>query len=197
MRVGDAWPLLRLSLREPARAMAALRGLELSMAERWMALVLAAAASTLLAWGAEALFPVELAGPMSLLSRAPLLLAALQFAAAVLGAGLIAAVGRLFGGHGSFADALLVVAWVELVIVGLQVMQLGLTLIFPASAAALTVVAFGLYVYLLVRLTTAMHGFANPFLVALAMVGTLLLAGAVLGALLGALGLAPLPETAP
>ena len=70
-------------------------------------------------------------------------------------------------------------------------------LLVPATAGVLTLLAFGLYVLLLVRLITALHGFSNGFLVALGMLGTLLLAGAVLGAMLGALGFAPVPEATP
>ncbi|MRX49570.1 YIP1 family protein [Paracoccus sp. S-4012] len=197
MSFAQGWQLLQLSLKAPDAALAALRGLGLTMGERWMALALMAALSTLLAWAAEAMFPIEVAGPMSILSQAPLMLAAMQFAAAAFGAALVTMVGRAFGGTGSFADAVLVIAWIEAVIVALQAAQLVLTLLFPFVAAVLTLVAFAVYVMLLVRLVTALHGFQNPFFVGLAMLGTLLLAGTVLGALLGGLGLAPVPEVAP
>lgn len=192
------WSLLKQSLSDPPGAMARLRALGLTSGERWMALALAAVVSTLLARGAEALFPVELSGPMALLHDMPLLLTAVQFGAAVLGAGLIASVGRAFGGTGSFDDALLMLAWIEAVIIALQTLQLLLTILFPLSAAMLTLVAFGLYVYLLVRLTTAMHGFRNPFMVGIAMVGALFFMGSVLGLLLSIFGLTPpMPEATP
>lgn len=191
MIITKGWDLLKLSLSDPTGALERLRALNLTSGERWMAVALAAVISTLLARGAEAFFPVDISGPMAMLHDLPIMLAAVQFGAAVLAAGLIAGVGRAFGGTGNFDDALLMLAWVEAVIVALQVVQLVVAILFPLSAAILTLVAFGLYVYLLVRLTTALHGFTNPFLVGIAMVGALFFLGSILGLLLSIFGLTP------
>ena len=64
-------------------------------------------------------------------------------------------------------------------------------LLFPATATLLTVLGFALFLYLIVRLTTAVHGFSSPVLVAMGMIGTLMLAGAALSMFAAAFGLLP------
>ncbi|CAM3004647.1 Yip1 domain-containing protein [Paracoccus aminovorans] len=191
MTSGDLGDLVVLTIREPAAALRVLRGLDLPMSARWMALLLAVTLSTLLAMLSLALFPIEVESPVSAVLSSPAVLAGVQFAAMAVSALMMAQVGRWFGGQGDFADALLIVAWVELLLVGLQAVQVLMMLLFPATAAMLSVLAFGLFLYLAVAMTKALHGFSSTGKVVLGFVGSLFVLGFVLSLLAAALGIVP------
>lgn len=192
MNLEDLKQLAILSLRDPGRAMAALRALAPAMSIRWMALALAVTLSTLLAGLARILFPVSVENPVSQLIAQPLTLAGLQFFGMVVAAMLMAGVGRAFRGHGTFSDALLVVAWIEILLVAVQALQVLLALLLPATSVLMSLVAFGLLIYLSLQFTKALHGFQNTFLVLLGFVGTVF-AFAMILSMLG-LSVGYLPE---
>ncbi|MDF3606619.1 YIP1 family protein [Paracoccus sp. DMF-8] len=191
MTFDDLKQLVMLSLREPGRALDTLRALAPDMPSRWMALVLAVSLSTALAGLARMLFPVDTESPVSQLIGQPLMLASVQFTGMVIAAALMTVVGRAFRGHGTFADALLVVAWIELLLVAVQAFQVVLALIFPISAVLMSLVAFGLLIYLTLQFTKALHGFQNSFLVLLGFVGSVFLFAMVLSLLGVSLGYMP------
>ena len=191
MTFDDLKQLVMLSLREPGRALDTLRALAPDMPSRWMALVLAVSLSTALAGLARMLFPVDTENPVSQLIGQPLMLASVQFTGMVIAAALMTVVGRAFRGHGTFADALLVVAWIELLLVAVQAFQVVLALIFPISAVLMSLVAFGLLIYLTLQFTKALHGFQNSFLVLLGFVGSVFLFAMVLSLLGVSLGYMP------
>lgn len=191
MKSGFLGDLVVLTLRDPAAALRILRSFELPMSVRWMALVLSVVLSTLLASLSLMLFPVEMQTAVSAVLAQPVTLALVQFAAMVVSALMMAQVGRLFGGQGNFADALLIVAWVELLLVGLQGLQLVLMMLVPATASMLSIIAFGLFLYLAVAMTKALHGFASTGKVVLGLVGSLFVLGFVLSLLAAAFGIVP------
>lgn len=186
--------LAMLTLQQPDRAVAMMRALQLPMAERWAALGLATVLSALLAGLAGIMFPAEAEGASAMLVASPIVLAVLQFFALAAGAALMASVGKMFGGHGDFPDALLALTWIDFIIIAAQAVQLALMLILPGVSALLSLATLALYVVLAVRVTGALHGFSNPFLVAIGMLATLMLVGAVLSVVLAMLGLLPNPE---
>lgn len=191
MRFSDLGDLTVLTLRDPESALRVLRSLDLPMVARWMVLLLAVTLSTLLAGLSLMLFPIEVDNPVSRMLSEPMTLAGIQLGAMVLSALCVAQIGRLFGGHGNFADALLVVGWVELMLVGLQAVQVVMMALFPATATLLSMLAFGLFLYLAVTMTKALHGFKSTFLVALGFVAGAFLLGFLLSLLAAALGIFP------
>lgn len=191
MKLGNLGNMVILTLRDPAGAVRMLQGLDLPMVARWMALLLAVCLSTLLAGLSLLLFPVEVDSPVSRMLSQPVTLAAVQLAVMTVSAMLVAQVGRGFGGQGGFPDALLIVAWIELVLVGLQAAQLVMMLMFPATAALLSMLAFGLFLYLAVSMTKALHGFSSTAKVALAFFGSVFVLGFVLSLIAAALGIVP------
>ncbi len=180
-----------LTIREPALGLRALQSLNLPMSARWMALVLAVALSTLLAGLVRVLFPIPLDNSVTRLIAEPALLASVQFGAMVASAAMMTWVGRLFGGQGRFEDALLITAWIEMLLVGVQAVQVVLMVIFPASASLLSVVAFGLFLYLTILLTKALHGFSSVFMVILGFIGTMFVVGFALSFIAVSFGIMP------
>lgn len=195
MKFGEIGDLVVLTLREPGRAVDVMRGMALPMAPRWMVMVLAVCLSTLLAGMARVMFPLPADDPLSQLFASPATLAMVQFGALVISAAAVSAIGRAFGGHGTFPDALLLIAWVELILVGLQAMQLVLMAIVPATGSLMSMVAFALSIYLTVALTKALHGFQSTPKVALAFIGSIFVLGFVLSIIAAAFGI--LPEVTP
>lgn len=195
MKFGDIGNMVVLTLREPGRAVALMRDMALPMPSRWMVLLLAVSLSTLLAGVARVMFPLPGDDPLAPLLSSPFTLALAQLGALVLSAALVTAIGRSFGGHGSFADALLLIGWVELILVGLQAMQLVVMAVLPGSGALMSMMAFALSIYLTISLTKALHGFQNTAKVALAFLGSAFALGFVLSILAAAFGI--LPEVTP
>ncbi|WP_312530384.1 YIP1 family protein [Paracoccus sp. (in: a-proteobacteria)] len=187
-QIGD---LAILTVKEPMLGLRALQSLDLPVAARWMALVLAVALSTLLAGVVRLLFPVPVENSVSRLIAQPALLASIQFTAMVGSALLMTWVGRLFGGKGQFEDALLITAWIEMMLVGVQAVQVVLMVVFPASAPIMSILAFGLFLYLTVMLTKALHGFQSAFLVILGFIGTMFVVGFALSFIAVSFGIMP------
>ncbi|MDO5620364.1 MAG: YIP1 family protein [Paracoccus sp. (in: a-proteobacteria)] len=185
-----------LTVRNPAMALRRLQALNLPMETRWMGLFLTVALSSILSWAASRLFPVEVDTLIARMTAQPLRLAAIQLVGMAGSAFLMARVGQLFGGRGSFADALLIVAWVELLLTGVQAVQVVLMLLFPAIATLLGVAAMIGFIYLAVQFTRALHGFRSVFLTMLCMFATLMLVGMALSMLAASFGLLPMPQGA-
>lgn len=180
MRLGDLGELVVMTLRDANSAMRALRGLDLPMAARWMALLLAIVLSRFLGVVLAAIYPPELEGPMVDLLANPAAMAGIEFAATVLTAFMVVQIGRLFGGTGNFPDAILVIAWIELILVAIQSVQVLLMTVVPASAVLMGLIAGILSIYLTITMTKALHGFRSAALVALAYFGVSLLVGLLL-----------------
>ena len=195
MTLNDLKTLSVLSLRRPDAALRCLQSLDLPVQVRWMVLVLAVVSSTLLARLSLLLFPIPINNPLVALAGQPLQMAAVQFAGLTIIAWLMAAAGRIFGGRGSFADALLVVAWVELLMAVAQALQTLMMVFFPAVASLFGVVVLIVSIYLFVAFARALHGFSSLLLTALGALATFFLAALALSILLTLLGIAPpLPE---
>lgn len=180
MRLGDLGELVVMTLRDADSAMRALRGLDLPMTARWMALLLAIVLSRFLGVVVTAMFPSTLEGPMVELLTNPVAMAAIELAATVLTAFMVVQIGRLFGGTGSFPDAILVIAWIELILGAIQAVQVLMMAVVPASAVLMGLIAGILSIYLTVTMTKALHGFRSAALVALAYFGVSLLVGVIL-----------------
>lgn len=185
--------LMRLTIRDPMRSWAVLRAMPLTLADRWSLVLTTAALAAILSWLGAMLLPasVESSGLLAALSRAPLTMAGVQVASAALGAFLLSEVGRLFGGTGRFPDALLAVGWVEAIMILLQAVQLMATVVLPPLGALIGVGTLVLAAYLIVAMTMAVHGFRNPLLVVLGIVGTVLVASFLMSIIAATLGLMP------
>lgn len=194
MKFGDLGELAVLTLRNPDAAMAALRGLDLPMAARWMALFLVVVLSRMLGVLLLLLLPVTGNDPLAQLLSDPMTMAGIEFFGMVLTAFFVTHIGRMFGGSGTFADALLAVAWIELMLVALMAVQVAMLVLLPGTVDLLGMVVGGLSIYLTVTMTKALHGFSSLIKVAMVYFGLSLALGLLVMTL--APGLIPLPEVA-
>ncbi|MCF3973446.1 YIP1 family protein [Paracoccus salsus] len=193
MNFDDFNALLRMTLRNPEDAAQTLIGMNLPMSVRWMALLLAVSVSALLAWVSVQMFPLPEGETPSVLGLTgqPIAMAGIQLAAIVMAATLMTGVGRMFGGHGRFEDALLLTVWIEIVLLLVQLAQLLVSLILPGLAGILGILAIAVFLWLTVQFTKALHGFRSGAKVMLGMFATALAVGFVLSFLAAALGLLP------
>ncbi|WBU64651.1 YIP1 family protein [Paracoccus aerodenitrificans] len=193
MTFHDLKILARNSLQNPPLALRQLQSLDLPVPARWMALALAVALSSILAVFAVRLMPAPMEAGLDAAMGQPLKIAFMQMIWMSLMAWLMATVGRGFGGRGSFADAVLVVAWLELLLCVVQAAQVLLMLIFPLVASLLGFAGLFIYLWLSVQFIKALHGFRSGAIVFFAVVVTSIFALIFLSVMAGAFGL--LPET--
>ena len=188
--IGRIVDLIGVSVRDPDAAVAALKGMGIGPRESWRAIFLAASVGAILSWLVMRTLPGAEAG-LDRLTLQPIVMALLQVGAAALFATLVDRVGRMFGGTGRLDDALLVTAWLEIAMLFVQVPQILFSMAVPAVGGILSMLSFALYFVLAVQLIRAVHGFRNPLLVALGIVGTVFVAAFALSLLAASLGIMP------
>ena len=151
----------RDTLRDPAGAARYVMGLNLSVAQGLMALALTASVAALLTALMQGfLGPIDDPAIPDLFNQ-PMLLALSQFALMLLGAALMWRVGQAFGGKGSFAQSLSLVAWLEVVLILLQLAEVVVLLLVPLLALPLGLASVFAFFYLLTHFTAALNGFAS------------------------------------
>jgi hypothetical protein len=180
--IGD---LVRQSFLDPRRAGERLIALNPPFDGRLIGMAAAVLVGTVLAY----LLPVV--SGRAIEAPPPLAAVAVQLAANALAVVLMVQVGRLFGGRGGFADALLLVAWLQAMMALAQAAQIVVLLVLPPLAGLVLLLAIGLFFWLLVGFVQALHGFRNPFLVLIGVVGTLFATAFVLSFVLVLLGFEP------
>lgn len=99
-----------------------------------------------------------LTGP---LAGSPLAAGMLQAAFLFLMAHAITRIGRAFGGMGRFEEAFTLVVWLQFIFICVQVLQLAAVVILPPMAGLITLLAVGLFFWLLVNFIATLHGFMS------------------------------------
>ncbi len=179
----DLSGLVRLSFSEPEAGFRAMRALNLPIEARWTMLAAAVLAGVVLAY----LLPVA-AGQAGELPS-PLTAAAIQTGMNLAAVFLLAHVGRMFGGTGIFEDAVLLVGWLQVLMVGLQAVQVIVMLILPPLGGLVLILAIASFFWLFSGFTCALHGFQSRLLVLLAGFGTLFALAFVASLLMVLLGI--------
>ncbi|SUZ32281.1 hypothetical protein ROE7235_02037 [Roseibaca ekhonensis] len=108
--------------------------------------------------------------------------------------GLVVAVqgiGRLAGGKGTFPDALLLLAWLQFVMIAVQILQLVAMVLVPPLFGFATMLALAVFIWLLVNFTMALHGFTSALKVVVGTVFSFFGLAVVLAIVLSVLGLGP------
>jgi hypothetical protein len=173
--------LAQLSLQDPRAAARVLFAEDVPMAARTGGLLLMAVLSTLLLQPGFALLPPEDAVG-GFLAQSPLQLAVLQWVALMLSGFLIFRVGRAFGGQGSLADAILIVVWVQLILLGVQIVQILALILVPPLAGLIGLAGFVLSLWLMTHFIAELHGFRSLGRVFTGMVLTFFAAAFVIAA---------------
>ena len=145
--------LLRLTLSDPRGAARRVMALPLPLGARWQALALVIVLSMLFGQAAALMLAGEGvdATALGLIQAAALL--TLVYAVYI--------VGRLMGGRGVFEDGLILVAWLQGVMVAVQLAQIVALLILPPLTGLLGFLGFALFLWLLTNFVAELHGFSS------------------------------------
>lgn len=157
--------LMRLTLRSPRRGAAAVLAMKLPTPARWVAFWLMVVGSALGVHLSFVLQPAELQEVVGHLMSSPFRTALMQGMVMLVSVIAMAQVGRWFGGRGRFDDALILAAWLQAILLALQVVQLVALLILPPLADLLGLVALFLMFWLLTEFVAELHGFRSAVLV--------------------------------
>jgi hypothetical protein len=91
----------------------------------------------------------------------PIVLGLLQAAFLYMMAQAITRIGQAFGGSGQFEEAMTLVVWLQFIFILVQLVQLVAVLVLPFAAGFVTVLAVGLFLWLLVNFIATVHGFTS------------------------------------
>ena len=183
--------LLSLTLRDPQAAARRLLALRLSDQVRWLGLALVAVLTLIVMQLTLMTMPQEEVVSFGQIVRNPVTGFVIQTGSIIAVAAAMAFAGRVFGGRGLFPDALLLMVWMEFVLSVIAAIQFVLLLILPLAGLILSLVALGLFVWLLVNFAAALHGFTNLWLVLAGMIGTFFALAIIAALVMAALGIDP------
>lgn len=165
--------LIWATLRDPRGGLRFVLNQPLSMNDRWLVFGLAVILPTILIALVLMVVPVP-EGMM--LSLSPISLAVSQGFGMALMVLLAHFVGRMRGGRGTFAETLLTVAWLQIIMVIIQGTLLLLELALPMVASLIGLLATVLIFWLLTNFIVELHGFTSLPLTFLGIIGTLVVA---------------------
>jgi hypothetical protein len=153
--------LLRATLFNPRAAAARLKALDLPVQTGWTAMLLVSVASAFLGFIGFMASPAQGDPGVAAMFGSPLRTALIQFSVLALTGFLAYWVGRRFGGTGTLAQALVLVAWVQVPPIALQIVQLVVMVLAPGLAPLVGIVGFALYAVLLTLFVAELHGFRS------------------------------------
>ncbi|THD83028.1 YIP1 family protein [Aliigemmobacter aestuarii] len=179
--------LARLSLRDPRAGGEALLRTGIPAQTGWTVLVLTAVLSTVVTHALYLVWP-EFGTGMGAFHLPPIALAVLQLVSGVVTVVLVHVVGRMFGGRGELAGAVLIVAWMQVILMALQIAQAVLYLVLPPFGQILGLVSMMLLFWLMTGFIAALHGFRSLGMVFAGMIAAAIGLVLVLSALLALLG---------
>ncbi|KQB17094.1 YIP1 family protein [Rhodobacter capsulatus] len=182
--------LVRLSFTDPIAASVRVTRLLDRPAARWLAFGAVIAVGAALGLLSEILFSlitgIDLGPAVS-----PFLMAAIQGALLLYSAFAMAFFGRQFGGQGRFGDAFALMVWIQAIMLGAQLVQAAVMLLFPIIGVLMTLALFGVLLWLITLFTAALHGFENLLLTGAGVLVVFFGSAMLIGSGLLATGLSP------
>jgi len=109
---------------------------------------------------------VELFGPpplepMAGVLTSPILYAVMQFMVLMITTIAVFVIGRMFGGHGSFDEALLLMVWLQFYMLLVQVGLFAVTYLSNGATNPLNLGVYFYFIWLMVVFVAALHGFRS------------------------------------
>ena len=165
---------LRLTFRQPRAAARWLMDLGLADGPRWVAFTIVAIFSALTMSLAEMIAPPspEMGDPSGAVALPPLVWVGMLGLGMLVTTGLVTWVGRLFGGTGRFAQAQVLVIWLQLVQVIMVLAQIVALFLLPPVAVTIDILSIAVVFWLMSAFVAELHGFRYSFLVFLGILGT-------------------------
>ena len=176
---------------DPANAARQVLGWNISLGNRWAALVLVAVLNVLMLALLQAVSPVPVVIQEQGFVLTPFSYSAIILTFLFLLVYTIYHIGRMFGGQGTVEDSLTIIIMFQAVSVALEAVQVVLVLISPQVAGLFGFVSLAILIRCMLNFVNVMHRFESLgktfFALFLALIATALIAGIVLSVL----GVAP------
>lgn len=182
---------LWLTLTSPPQGFARILALRPSAEARWLGLAIVAVLPVIQIIITTMGTPDAELGFLTPMLRQPVAGVILQIATLVIMSAAVAGIGQRFGGTARFADAMIVVIWVQFIMVCAQFGLMLLLPVSPALAFILSLVATAMFIRLLTHGTAYVNGFRSLPMVFAGIIATFILFVVVVGLVMAILGIAP------
>ncbi|TVP70628.1 MAG: YIP1 family protein [Rhodobacteraceae bacterium] len=185
LNVATISALLRVTFTRPQDAAASLLRSNLPDDARWLGFVIVVLLSVILGYGSLALLEGEATFAGSLMGVAIMqTMLLLGMVVAVQG------IGRACGGHGTFPDTLLLMAWLQFAMLAFQLGQIAVAVILPQLFGLIVIVSVVAFFWLLVNFISVLHGFSSALKVFVGIIFTLFGLSLIMAVILGMFGVA-------
>ena len=160
--MGSIMTLVLETIRNPKAGADAILARRIERGVLWQLLALVTVLSVL-----AAQITVVLLGPGSgelmggPLLNSPLLATVIQAALLLALVYATFAIGRAFGGHGTFDDVLALVIWLQFILLVIQMIQTFALMVFPVLGILIALASIVLFIWLLVNFVAHVHGFQS------------------------------------
>jgi hypothetical protein len=172
--------MVRETIFAPRAGAAAMLGFGFAPAVGWLALMLMAVASTLLTHLSFAMMPEDAQSVWAPAMTSPVRTAILQWAVLLISVHAIHKIGRWRGGRGSLNGAVVLVAWLQFILLCVQIAQLVTQALVPFLSDLLGIFGLVLFLWLLTNFVAELHGFTSLPLTFLGILATIFTASIVL-----------------
>ena len=173
--------MVRETLVAPRAGAAMVLGFGFAPIVGWLALLLMAIASTLLTHISFAMMASEAQVFWGNAMGSPIRTAMLQWVVLLISVHAIHKIGRWRGGKGSLEGAVVLVAWLQFILLCVQILQLVAQALVPPLSDILGIIGLVLFLWLLTNFTAQLHGFKSLGLVFFGIVMTIFAVSLVLG----------------
>ena len=153
--------LARLTLKDPRNGARAVLNLGIPLRARTAGLMLVAVGSALFTHLGLLMMPATDDPAIIYMTASPFRTAVLQWVVLACSVALITRVGRARGGTGNFADSLLIVVWLQVLMLGVQIVQLLALILVPPLAGLVNIAGLVLFFWLMTHFIAELHGFTS------------------------------------
>lgn len=151
---------------------------------RWAALALMAIGSALLAHVSFGLMPAATQAQLAPSMQNPIGTAMVQAAIMLAAVHMIHWIGRWAGGTGTFADALILMVWLQFILLILQAVQIVAQVALPPLTDIVAIISIVIFMYLISNFTAELHGFKSVTKTFFGVMATLFAIGFILALLI-------------
>jgi hypothetical protein len=164
--------LARRTLDDPRAGARALLALGVPLPARTAGLLLVSVLSALLLHLGFLILPATDDPIAQFMSQSPFRSALIQWVILIVTVFAIHRIGRAFGGRATLSDALLVVVWLQVIMLGVQVIQLLALILFAPLAGLLNLAGLVLFFWLFTSFIAEIHGFTSRWAVLAGVLGS-------------------------
>lgn len=153
--------MVRDTIRAPRDGALAILRIGFAPAVGWLALMLMAVASTLLTHLSFAMMPAEARDFWAAAMSSPVRTAIMQWVVLLISVHAIHKIGRWRGGRGTLDQTVQLVAWLQFILLCVQVVQLVVQTLVPPMADLIGLLGLVLFFWLLTNFVATLHGFRS------------------------------------